>query len=235
MNFMKRFARKLSAIGLFLLFANSGYAQGSAGDVVREFLNDEHNLWTSPLRVRTDDLKWLAPLGAGTAFLMRNDSSLSHEAEEADLQHPSHIVSRSGSIYTFAAPVAVMTLGKLTGNAKASHAGGVALEAVLHSTLIVQTLKVATNRQRPSVNRGSGDFWDGGNSFPSGHSMSAWAFASAMADQYSGKKWVAISGYSAAAAVSLSRIAGGNHFPSDVLVGSSLGWLVGHYISHRHK
>jgi len=228
-------ARKLFPIAFVLLSASSSFAQTGAGDFTKQFLDDEHHLWTSPLRARTSDLKWLLPLSAGTAFLFHNDTAMSREAEEADFQHPSHIVSSAGSIYTFAAPIAVMAIGRLSGNAKASHAGGVALEAALHSTLIVQTLKVATNRQRPDIGKGQGDFWDGGRSFPSGHSMSAWAVASALADQYSGKKWVAISGYSAAAAVSLSRISGGNHFPSDVLVGSSLGWLVGHYISHRHK
>jgi membrane-associated phospholipid phosphatase len=234
-NRILRIVRKLSAVVLLFLCADASFAQTGTGEYARQFLTDERKLWTSPLHVHTFDLKWLAPLGVGTAFLLRNDRAISQEAGDANLEHPSRIVSRAGSVYSIATPVTVMMLGRISGNAKASHAGGVALEAALHSVVIVQTLKAATNRERPWIDHGRGDFWDGGNSFPSGHSIIAWAVASTFADQYAGKKWIAISGYSAAAAVSLSRVGGLNHFPSDVLVGSSLGWLVGHYISQRHK
>lgn len=37
-----------------------------------------------------------------------------------------------------------------------------------------------------------------------------------------------------AAAVSVSRFTGRNHYPSDVLVGSALGYLIGHYVVRQH-
>jgi membrane-associated phospholipid phosphatase len=39
--------------------------------------------------------------------------------------------------------------------------------------------------------------------------------------------------YSMATGTSLTRVLGQEHFPSDVLVGSAAGWLVGHYV-YRH-
>jgi len=40
--------------------------------------------------------------------------------------------------------------------------------------------------------------------------------------------------YSAATGVSLTRVMGQQHFPSDVLVGSAAGWLVGRYVFRKH-
>src|SRR5262245_9239981 len=33
----------------------------------RELLRDERSIWTSPARIKPGDVKWLAPLAAGTA------------------------------------------------------------------------------------------------------------------------------------------------------------------------
>jgi membrane-associated phospholipid phosphatase len=41
--------------------------------------------------------------------------------------------------------------------------------------------------------------------------------------------------YGLATAVSLTRVLGQQHFPSDVLVGSAVGWLVGHYVFRKHR
>jgi membrane-associated phospholipid phosphatase len=40
--------------------------------------------------------------------------------------------------------------------------------------------------------------------------------------------------YSAATGISVTRVLGQQHFPSDVLVGSAAGWFVGHYVYHKH-
>src|SRR6185312_13419517 len=40
--------------------------------------------------------------------------------------------------------------------------------------------------------------------------------------------------YGAAGAVSISRVTGRQHFPSDVVVGSTLGWLIGRQIYRAH-
>ena len=49
--------------------------------------------------------------------------------------------------------------------------------------------------------------------------------------------FVLIAAYGLATGVSLTRVMGQEHFPSDVLVGSSLGWLIGHNVvrHHHHK
>jgi membrane-associated phospholipid phosphatase len=40
--------------------------------------------------------------------------------------------------------------------------------------------------------------------------------------------------YGIATGVNLTRVLGQQHFPSDVLVGSAVGWMIGHYVYKRH-
>jgi membrane-associated phospholipid phosphatase len=228
-------ASTVAVLIIGLAFECNSFAQDRLADFTKQFLQQERGLWTSPLHGGPKDMKWLLPLGIGAGAFLRTDRNISGEVGEvAGLRRPSRIISRAGSAFpVLVAPLAVMAVGRVSHNERASQAGSVAFEAVLHSALIVQMLKTATNRERPSKQAGDGGFWDGGKSFPSGHAMTSWALAAAIADQYSGKKWIGITGYGVAAAVSVSRVGGLNHFPSDVLIGSSLGWLIGHYVSHH--
>ena len=235
---------RVSLLGLTLAVFQNSFAQESqsippsAGvvSITKEFVRDDADLWTSPLRVKRENLEWIVPLGIGAAALLKTDRGISGEIGEAKgIQPASRIVSQAGSVPLFVAPAVLMVVGHVAEDERTVRAGSVTLQAVLHSEIIVQALKAATNRERPNKSRGNGGFWDGGKSFPSGHAISSWAFAAAISDQYSDKKWVGISSYAMATAVSLSRVGGQNHFPSDALIGSSVGWLIGHYISHRHK
>jgi len=66
--------------------------------------------------------------------------------------------------------------------------------------------------------------------------MLAWSAAAAMAEEYR-SPWAQAGLYSLATGVSLTRVLGQEHFPTDVLVGSATGWLIGHYVvrrRHRH-
>jgi len=95
-------------------------------------------------------------------------------------------------------------------------------------------LKVATNRQRPESGDHDGAFWEGGKSFPSGHAISSWTMASVVAHEYR-SPWIEVAAYGTASAVSVARFTGKNHFASDVLVGSTLGYLIGRFVVHRHR
>lgn len=64
------------------------------------------------------------------------------------------------------------------------------------------------------------------NSFPSGHSCSAFAFAAAVCMTLPWR-WARVTALIAAAVMALSRLYVGVHFPSDVLVGTLIGTLCG--------
>jgi hypothetical protein len=46
---------------------------------------------------------------------------------------------------------------------------------------------------------------------------------------------VQIGTYSLASSVSLMRVLGQEHFPTDVLVEGAAGWLIGHYVFEKHR
>ena len=103
------------------------------------------------------------------------------------------------------------------------------LASVLIMVLIVsQGLKALIYRERPfealpNIEKLSEA---GSSSFPSGHTLEAFAVAMALAFLFSGKK-IAIPAFAWAALVAYSRIALGVHYPSDVLAGLFIGIFIG--------
>jgi endo-1,4-beta-mannosidase len=66
---------------------------------------------------------------------------------------------------------------------------------------------------------------------PSNHSLIAWDFAHVVASRYPG--WgTRLTVYGIASAVSVSRVMARQHFPSDVLVGGAMGYLIGGLVVH---
>jgi undecaprenyl-diphosphatase len=60
-------------------------------------------------------------------------------------------------------------------------------------------------------------------SFPSGHAMHAVAFATVLGAYYPALAWIV---WPFAALVAASRVVLGLHYPSDVVVGAALGWVM---------
>jgi membrane-associated phospholipid phosphatase len=97
-------------------------------------------------------------------------------------------------------------------------------------------MQIIAGRERPDDATGNGRFWQHrsvNTSFPAGHPRFTWAMASVIAHEYP-KRWVKIVTYGAAFSVSATRFTGRNHFPSDIFVGSMLGYLIGTHIFHAH-
>jgi membrane-associated phospholipid phosphatase len=96
-------------------------------------------------------------------------------------------------------------------------------------------MKMAFNRERPDKTTGSGSFWEGGMSFPSGHATTTWSIATVVAHEYRKKPIIGIGAYGVATAVSLARVGGQNHFASDVFVGAAIGNLIGRFVLHSRR
>ena len=203
---------------------------------------------TSPFRLRKKDLLWIAPLGAATGLAFAFDQdALSHVSTD-----PGHVSAfrRASNLTGIYVPLATIGGVWLTGTIKHDDhlrdTGFVAGQALINTLLFTEFLKLGTDRARPKASGAAvepaeaGDFWPdgkhypGGDSFPSGHSAIAFAFAHVLADEYPGWK-VKLAAYSLAAATAFGRVGGREHFPSDVLVGGAIGYLIGGYTYNHHS
>ena len=112
--------------------------------------------------------------------------------------------------------------------------GDVALasvEAGLSSVALAETIKLAVDRSRPRDGRGAADFGHAkrtDSSFPSVHAALAWSVLTPIAQRYDAP-WL----YGVAALTNVGRVAGGNHWLSDTVAGSVLGYVVGDWFGKR--
>jgi membrane-associated phospholipid phosphatase len=204
-------------------------------EFVKNIFRDQRAIWTSPFHLSREDSRWLLPLGLSAATLVATDRYTAGAIDNNDHLNISHDISRIGSIYGVGGIAAGFYLvGRATHNARARETGLLGGEALIDGGLVSVALKEVSQRPRPFVDDASGEFFDRGNSFPSGHSIAAWSLATVVAEEYHGRRAVRLAAYGLAASVSFARYTGRNHFLSDVLVGSAIGYGVGRYVYHTH-
>ena len=208
--------------------------------LVSTFLRDDYNIWTAPFHARNYNshamLKYGVPFIVISGALMTTDRYTAHWLPNSRSQVIwSGRVSQIGAPYTLAGFTAgTYLLGRAFHNDHAKETGLLSLEALAQSGIVVTVLKEITQRTRPAdVTHGTG-WWDGGNSFPSGHAITSFAVASVFAYEYHDHIVVPIAAYSVATLVALSRIGAQEHWASDLFVGSSMGFMIGRYIYKQH-
>lgn len=204
----------------------------------KRFLDDQKVIWTSPRYIRLKDAKWLIPFGTATGLLISSDQHTMTQSIHItpDGQNKADKLS-TGSVAAIAAIPAAGYLWSLVNYAPQAHETGLlAGEAVADSLVVNEALKVTFRRDRPLINNASGNFFSSSindSSFPSNHAIAAWSMASVIGSEYPG--WLSRTiVYGLAGTVSVSRVLAEQHFPSDVLVGSVTGWLIGHYVYKAH-
>jgi hypothetical protein len=211
---------------------------------LKDLAHDQAGIWTSPLRVNSHDAIWLVPFAGATGAAIAYDQDALRQVGTTNksLVNKSAVVSDFGSAYaTFGEAGALYLLGALQHNDHLQETGLLGAEAVADASLVAGGLKLATNRERPNEGVGTGRFWPHGtrdysvnSSFPSGHAAASWALARVIAAEYPG--WLTkLGAYGFATAISASRITGRQHFPSDVVVGSTFGYLIGGYVVRHHS
>ena len=203
---------------------------------ITDFLEDQKQIWTSPFRVRSADATWLVPLAGITAGLFVTDRqySASLPQNRTSINHYNK-VSSYGAATLIGAGAGLYLFSFPTHNEHWRETGFLAGEAALNSLVTVEALKYSMARERPYQGNGSGSFLQRGTSFPSENAAVAWSIAGVIAHEYDGTV-PKLFAYGAASAISYSRVRARQHFPSDVLVGSVLGYLVSQSVySRRHN
>jgi membrane-associated phospholipid phosphatase len=202
----------------------------------KNILRDQKAIWTSPLQLQRKDAKWMIPGGIGMGALFTTDRITGDEIAEFDRGvKPSRIISQPGATFGIAAVAATFYIvGRRTNNVRARETGILSAQAALDSLIVSEALKGSSQRARPEAVRERSEFFDGGRSFPSGHSIQAWSVATIIANEYHDNRKVQVAAYSIASAVSVARFTVGKHYISDVLVGSALGYMIGRYVYRTH-
>lgn len=210
---------------------------------LKDFLSDQAGIWTSPFRLHALDALWLLPLAGATATALHYDvQTLQQVSTSPTRLRISNDLSNVGAYAAIAIAGTIYAIGKVTHKEKARETGVLTLEAIADAGLVTEVLKLATNRERPYTGTGRGRFWPDDSdiyttagSFPSGHATIIWAFSRVVADETPGHRWLHAGLYAIAAGVSVARVTSRNHFPSDVLVGSAIGYLAGGYVFRQHS
>jgi hypothetical protein len=202
--------------------------------LLKDFAYDQKAIWTSPGNLRLVDADWLLPLGIATGVMLATDTETSKHLSSS----PSRLkyntdLSNYGIASMAAAGGGLYLWGHITHDDHKREAGLLAGEAAANSLAATYALKYALGRERPLEDNYQGSFWQGGDSFPSEHSAAAWSIASVIGHEYP-SPYVQLLAYGLATAVSASRVDAKQHFPSDVLIGSAIGWLTGEEVYRRH-
>ena len=213
---------------------------GCLGETGQQIVHDAgwlgHGFESAPRSsIKPHNLAWELSVAATTAALIAwADTPASRQIQSRSLERNSGRWSNIGLGAELGTAGLTYGVGCVGDHARARQTGLLAFEAVGVSSAMTLALQKGINRQRPFQDSGRGEFWEGGTSFTSGHAASGFAVASALAHRYPHKAWVKWGAYAAAAAVSLSRYSAKQHFLSDILVGSTIGYVTGTYLASPH-
>ena len=199
---------------------------------IDHLVQDQRSFWLAPAHFHKQDLEWIAPFAGVTAGFIQGDSWISKQIPVGEINR-SKTFSNYATYSLIGAGAGSFLLGHLKNDDQMSEAGLLSGEAAINATAITYLLKDVTQRQRPYLTNGNGHFFQGGDSFPSEHAAIAWSIASVMAHEYPGTL-TQILAYGLATGVSATRVTGQQHFPSDVIVGSALGWYFGRQVFRAH-
>ena len=205
---------------------------GGVGTAARTIGEDELHILKAPFKKSA--IKWDILFVGATGALIATDERVAHAVPTS--RHQTGLdVSDAGAYASAAIAGGIYLIGLSTRDEHAQETGIRTAEATLDSVIFYAAAKAILQRQRPYTGAGEGRFFSGNwssGSFPSGHAMFTWTIASSVAHQYHSLPMQLLM-YGMATAVSTTRVTSGQHFPSDVFVGSTLGYLVGAYVAHK--
>ena len=202
----------------------------------RNLFQDQKNLFLAPFHMNVRQWEWTVPLAFVAAGLLASDTAIEkHVPTNPTTVSHANTASNAGLGAMAAVGAGMFVWGHLKDNDQERETGLLSGEAGIDAFLDTEVLKYATGRERPFTGSGKGHFFQGGSSFPSQHSAISFAIASVIAHEYPGILTEVLA-YGVAGGVGAARIGAHQHFATDVIVGSALGWYLGRqvYRSHSH-
>jgi membrane-associated phospholipid phosphatase len=206
------------------------------------WVDDQKHIWSFPARlVQGQDLVPTAAVVGTTAGLFFLDPTEAAYFRRTTTFHEfRNVVTGNGAAFGMGATALSMyAAGLIRKDSKMQHTALLVGEAMADTALVQTVLKDATMRLRPISYPSSGWFVTsksptsyirGNGSFPSGHSMEAFAVATIIARRYGrNHRWVPYVAYGLASLVGFSRLPLNVHFLSDVVMGSAIGYSISRF------
>lgn len=217
---------------------DSNQASDNPLKFLRNLARDQKDIWTSPFKARVQDLNWIVPMAGVSVGLINADAEITSRIKgTSTLGKHSGTISNAGIGLALGGSGGLYLLGKIRGDDHQKETGILAIEAATDSLVVGEVLKAVTQRARPTDGNFKGEFFNStsisNSSFPSAHALIAWSAASVLAHEYPGPLTQVLA-YGLATGVSAARVSARNHFPSDVVVGSAMGWLIGRQVYKAH-
>lgn len=216
--------------------------------LIPNLASDQKRIWLFPTEVARGR-HWIPTLGvvALTADLIASDP------QTAPYFRRTHTFDGFNSVFTSNAtatgivlvPSSLYIAGLLRKDSYAKNTTLLTIEALVDTDFVTTAMKDVDRRLQPKAVPANGDFGDtwfkdrasilgGYGSFPSGHAIAAFSVATIMSRRYGRRhRWVPLVAYGGATLVSFSRLTLSAHFPSDVFVGATLGYVISRFVVLR--
>ncbi len=204
---------------------------------------------------RTGDAVILGAAVAGSTLLMRYDEritawkGLAPLRDNPPVRNTLDVAAFLGGPGSLAIEAAMFGAGRIGNNKNFATDGEAAFEAAAVSGVVTYVLKRAIGRARPGLDSthandfGLGRGFTSGNnyqSFPSGHTTAAFAFATAITARLaernsSSVNWAAPALFSLATLTAIQRVTRHAHWASDCLMGAAIGTVGGLAAARWHE
>ncbi|MGH9436455.1 MAG: phosphatase PAP2 family protein [Terriglobia bacterium] len=216
--------------------------------IVPNILCDQKNIWLFPARLG-EDRNWVPALsvaGATAGLITADPGEARYFHQTSAFRGFNGIFTSNATVIgTILAPASLYAAGLVRKDSKMQQTALLAGEAVADAEIVTTVLKDIDRRARPATFTPHQNYWDswfesggsplrGDGSFPSGHTIAAFAIATVIAHRYRTHRWVPYVCYGMAALVGFSRLSLSAHFASDVFVGGALGYSISRFAVLRY-
>ncbi len=211
--------------------------------IIPNLASDQKNIWLFPLRAAKGKYLWptLAVMGTTAALIALDPHDAPYFRKTSAFGDFNSVFSGNNTaLGTVVAPAALYVSGLISKDKKMQRTALLAGEALADSEVVATVMKDIDRRLRPAaISPNGGNFTDtwfkdtrylrSNGSFPSGHTIAAFAIATVIARQYRNHRWVPYVAYGGAALVGFSRVSLQSHFVSDVFMGGALGYSIARF------
>ena len=232
---VNRLTGKLVRVAILLALAGT-----SVSAQVADTINKK-----TPLLVGKDALL-LGVFALGTAAVAPIDMQIANRLQDPGTQENRFLRTAATGFRLLGDPGSVATglgiyvIGRIDGQRRVQALGLHSMESIVLADLLAGGIKLMAGRQRPFIdikNPYSFQLWRGFvgdqfRSFPSGHTVTAFAFASTLTRETQfwwphAAFWIGTVFYGGAGLVGVSRMYNNMHWASDVMAGAAIGTILG--------